>query len=162
MSDANWNNGVIAAPELSSASHRLNLLARDLRSSSTHKKSAKESTMAADRGPLTTHVLDTSSGKPASGLRLELYDRSTDPPQLITSKVTSADGRVERIVDSASLQVGTYTLRFYSDDYFRLQDKKCFYPYCDVTFHVDDECSAQHLHVPLLLSPYGYSTYRGS
>ena len=99
---------------------------------------------------LSTHVLDTARGRPAAGVPVELRDASD---RIVAQGVTDADGRVSPLGDDVG--PGTYRLRF---DVAAHQPDG-FYPEVSVTFVVGDE---QHYHVPLLLSPFGYSTYRGS
>lgn len=115
-------------------------------------------------GRLTTHVLDTSSGKPAAGLSVELWGMGATPA-LIGRFRTNADGRVDRpLLEGEALQSGVYELRFHVGDYFSKAGVKVSAPaFLDVVpirFGIADV--SQHYHVPLLLSPYGYSTYRGS
>lgn len=110
-------------------------------------------------GPLTTHVLDTSTGMPAEGLRLELFE-GTPTAQCFAERVCNSDGRVQRLIPADTMQPGVYTLRFHSSEYFAKRDAMCFYPYCDIVFDIKD--GTGHHHVPLILSPFGYSTYRGS
>lgn len=100
---------------------------------------------------LSTHVLDTARGRPAAGVPVQLLDASGSS---LADGVTDADGRVPSLGDE--LAGGTYTLRF---DVAAHQPDG-FYPEVAVTFTVAD--GERHYHVPLLLSPYGYSTYRGS
>jgi 5-hydroxyisourate hydrolase len=116
-------------------------------------------------GRLTTHVLDVALGRPASGLKLELWFMNGSGPSLIKSAVTNADGRIDGpLLDGEELKIGTYELRFHAGAYLKgtaaqLADP----PFIDVVpirFGVANK--AEHYHVPLLLSPFGYSTYRGS
>jgi 5-hydroxyisourate hydrolase len=100
---------------------------------------------------LSTHVLDTARGRPAAGVPVQLLDASGGS---VAAGVTDGDGRVASL--GADLAAGTYTLWFALADY----QPDGFYPEVSVTFTVAVEES--HYHVPLLLSPYGYSTYRGS
>ena len=111
-------------------------------------------------GKLTTHVLDTATGKPASGLRIEVW-RETK----IKTITTNADGRADApLLEGTEFQNGQYELRFHAGDYLRQQNSKLAEPlFLDVIpirFGIAD--ATQHFHVPLLLSPFGYSTYRGS
>ena len=114
-------------------------------------------------GRLTTHVLDTAIGKPAAGLKIELW--AGDPARLVKEITTNADGRADAplLADSA-FKSGTYELRFHAGAYFRKQGGKLpeppFLDVIPIRFGIAD--AGQHYHVPLLLSPYGYSTYRGS
>ena len=115
-------------------------------------------------GRLTTHVLDTSSGKPAAGLKIELWSIAAKP-ELIKTVTTNQDGRVDgAILEGESLKVGTYELRFHAGDYLRnsvvILDEPAFLDLIPIRFGIANPL--QHYHVPLLLSPYGYSTYRGS
>ena len=108
---------------------------------------------------VTTHVLDTARGCPAVGVavRLERVVRGGSEP--VASAATDADGRV-RSLGAGDLAAGTYRLVFGTADYFSGLGAETFYPQVAVEFSLAD--SGQHYHVPLLLSPYGYSTYRGS
>jgi len=112
--------------------------------------------------PITTHVLDTARGLPAAGVRVAL-DRPTGPESWteLASGVTNADGRLADLVaDAANFTAGIYRLRFATAAYFHSLGMHCFFPEVQILFQVDDPRG--HLHVPLLLSPYGYTTYRGS
>jgi 5-hydroxyisourate hydrolase len=100
---------------------------------------------------LSTHVLDTARGRPASGLRVEL---SAQGGPVVAAGVTDADGRVAPL--GGALEAGAYALRFDTGGYLGAD---AFYPEVVVTFVVGPD---DHYHVPLLLSPFGYSTYRGS
>lgn len=106
---------------------------------------------------VSTHVLDTALGRPAAGIRVELERDG----KVIESGVTDADGRVrDQYGKSAPLEPGIYMLRFLVDEYFAKDGLQHFYPEVIVTFRI--AAAGQHYHVPLLLSPFGYSTYRGS
>lgn len=111
---------------------------------------------------ITTHVLDTARGRPASGLAVVLEAQTSDGGWTLVGKgTTDADGRVRELLpQSASLRAGLYRLTFDTQSYFAAQKLEGFYPQVTVVFAVRDP--AQHYHVPLLLSPFGYSTYRGS
>jgi 5-hydroxyisourate hydrolase len=106
---------------------------------------------------LSTHVLDTSLGKPADGVRVTLkFGGAT-----IGSGTTDSDGRVKDIAGvGTKLGAGEYSLTFSVADYFRKSDRRSFYSDIVVTFNVWE--GDAHYHVPLLVSPFGYSTYRGS
>ncbi len=111
---------------------------------------------------LSTHVLDTAAGKPAEGvaIRLERQDQHGDFKPIATA-TTNADGRAPNLLaDDHPLMPGVYRLRFEIDNYFKKQGVDCFYPYAQVVFRIDKR--GDHFHVPLLVAPYGYSTYRGS
>lgn len=106
---------------------------------------------------ITTHVLDTSLGKPAQGIRIELEYGGA----IVGSGVTDADGRARDLVPkSATLDAGDYRLTFFVGEYFSKANRKSFYTQIVVSFRIGE--SDEHYHVPLLLSPFGYSTYRGS
>ncbi|KQV64593.1 hydroxyisourate hydrolase [Rhizobium sp. Root1220] len=115
---------------------------------------------------LTTHVLDTASGKPAEGLRIELFRIEGDVRHIIKTVITNSDGRVDggAILAGKSFKSGTYELMFHAGDYLRgsgvALPHPAFLDLVPIRFGIADE--AAHYHVPLLISPYGYSTYRGS
>ncbi|WP_133471500.1 hydroxyisourate hydrolase [Paraglaciecola marina] len=104
---------------------------------------------------LSSHVLDTTLGKPAAHMQLELttYDGKT-----ITG-TTDVDGRCKEWQDF-EFAAGEYCLRFYTKDYLLAHHKEAFYPFVDVHFELVK--NGGHYHVPLLISPYGFSSYRGS
>lgn len=113
-------------------------------------------------GYLTTHVLDTARGRPAEGLRITLHDAAGVK---LSEEVTNEDGRTESpMLPPESFNNGIYELRFHAGDYLRAQGEEgaspLFLEIIPVRFGVSDADS--HYHVPLLLSPHGYSTYRGS
>ncbi len=111
---------------------------------------------------ITTHVLDLALGRPARGVavKLELHTSSRGWVTLADG-VTDEDGRVKDLLaPGARLDAGRYRLTFATGDYFAARGQECFHPEAAVTFDVRD--GSQHHHVPLLLSPFGYSTYRGS
>jgi 5-hydroxyisourate hydrolase len=111
---------------------------------------------------ISTHVLDTASGRPAEGVGVILERQGSGGElQQVSRARTDVDGRVRELVPGAvDLQVGTYRLTFETGAYFETLEIEGFYPRVSVLFSVRDP--TQHHHVPLLLSPYGYSTYRGS
>jgi 5-hydroxyisourate hydrolase len=113
---------------------------------------------------ITTHVLDVARGRPAAGVAVVLERRAgglAHACQVSGRGVTDADGRVKALLGPGqALGAGVHRITFATGAYFAAQDVAAFYPEVRVTFHVTDP--AQHHHVPLLLSPFGYSTYRGS
>jgi 5-hydroxyisourate hydrolase len=112
------------------------------------------------RSPITTHVLDTAIGRPAAGVPVTLC-RADDPSwQQIGAGITNADGRVTDLLQPGSLRAGVYKIRFDTGVYFQRSGTAAFYPWAEIVFTVDDP--GGHYHVPLLLNPFGYSTYRGS
>lgn len=109
---------------------------------------------------ITTHILDTSKGKPAAGIHVTLYQGGNDQWAEVARGVTNSDGRLPSLLsDELVLQPGIYKLRFDTKDYFDQLQVPTFYPYVEIIF---DVTSTEHFHVPLLLNPFGYSTYRGS
>ena len=116
-------------------------------------------------GRLTTHVLDTARGSPASDLSIDLFRLGSDVPVLMKTTKTNDDGRCdEPLLDGDALQKGRYQLLFKVAAYLRQSgDDLPEIPFLDdvvINFGINDP--TQHYHVPLLLSAYGYSTYRGS
>lgn len=116
-------------------------------------------------GKLTTHVLDAAHGCPGSTIRVELYRVNEDQLELISEHLTNADGRCDApLLQGETYQSGVYQLHFHAGDYYRTRGVKLPEPtFLDVVvlrFGIDAQQS--HYHVPLLISPYSYSTYRGS
>ena len=111
---------------------------------------------------LSTHILDTAKGRPAGGVRIVLeYSADGGDWKEIHRAETNADGRVPNMLpDGTSLQKGVYRLTFDTSSYFRDTGTTGFYPYVPVVFEITNP--GEHHHVPLLLNPFGYSTYRGS
>jgi 5-hydroxyisourate hydrolase len=110
---------------------------------------------------ITTHVLDTSLGRPASGVSVRLERREGSAWAELARGATDADGRCKNLLpDGTGLQPSVYRLSFDTAEYFGRRGLPTFYPEVVVVFEVREP--AQHHHVPLLLSPFGYSTYRGS
>ena len=110
---------------------------------------------------ITTHVLDVSKGCPASGVPVTLERQTATNWEIVGKGATDEDGRLRDLLDAEMiLQTGNYRLTFDTENYFLQQKIESFYPQVTVAFTVRD--TAQHYHVPLLLSPFGYSTYRGS
>lgn len=110
---------------------------------------------------ISTHILDTSRGCPAAGVPLLLERLDSDEWTRMGGGTTNDDGRVHTLMDEGrALDPGTYRMTFDTDAYFETQGTQGFYPVVHVTFII--RATDEHYHVPLLLSPYGYSTYRGS
>lgn len=109
---------------------------------------------------ITTHVLDTAHGTPAAGVGVLLSVRIGGSWRELSRASTDDDGRVHEFPGTGPLEAATYRLRFETGDYLRAMGIQAFYPHVEITFQVADP--GQHHHVPLLLSPFGYSTYRGS
>ena len=115
-------------------------------------------------GRLTTHVLDTALGKPAEGLRIELFRLGESGEERVAAVSTNADGRVDRpLLEGAALAVGRYELRFHAGAYLKASRSLPDPPFLDVIpIRFGIAAPDQHYHVPLLVSPWSYSTYRGS
>lgn len=109
---------------------------------------------------ITTHVLDTSIGRPGAAIAVELERVDGTTWHLVGGGVTDNDGRLRTLTPEGPVQPGTYRIRFQTGAYFAAQQTPAFFPLVEIQFTVID--GAQHYHVPLLLSPYGFSTYRGS
>jgi 5-hydroxyisourate hydrolase len=109
---------------------------------------------------LTTHVLDTSIGRPARGLEVVLEQRDKNGFRELARAITDDDGRVRGLLAGSELRCAVYRLRFATADYFAADGRACFYPEVAIEFEITRP--DEHHHVPLLLSPFGYSTYRGS
>ncbi|ESW78670.1 5-hydroxyisourate hydrolase [Mesorhizobium sp. LSJC285A00] len=121
-------------------------------------------TSKADGGRLTTHVLDTATGKPAAGMSITLYHLESNARIHLKTVVTNADGRCDApLLAGAEFRLGEYELVFAAGDYLRGQGTKlpepAFLDSVPIRFGMAESV---HYHVPLLISPYGYSTYRGS
>lgn len=112
--------------------------------------------------PITTHVLDTALGRPAQGIVVHLDRQDADESWAELGRgATNADGRITTLLpDGTALTPGVYRLRFLTEAYFASQNVRGFYPEVPILFRLDEPAS--HYHVPLLLCPFGYSTYRGS
>jgi len=108
---------------------------------------------------ISTHVLDTARGRPASGVAVTLEVLGQDGWRELASGTTDADGRIAPLLPGGAPAAGAYRLRFATGDYFRGLGAAAFYP--EVVVHVRLEPGTKY-HLPLLLSPFGYSTYRGS
>ncbi|KAK4326032.1 hypothetical protein Pmani_003409 [Petrolisthes manimaculis] len=110
--------------------------------------------------PLTSHVLDTALGRPAANMKISLYKLDNSSWQHLVTKVTNDDGRAGQFLSQEDFTQGTYKMFFNTGDYFQQLNTKGFYPHVEIVFVI--EKPEEHYHIPLLLSPYGYSTYRGS
>ena len=111
-------------------------------------------------GQLTTHVLDTAKGKPGKDISIRLQIPVNGVWQTIAQGITNADGRIADLLPTQkTLPHGNYKLVFDTDSYFAAQKLKGFYPEVEIQFTITDDT---HYHVPLLINPFGYSTYRGS
>jgi 5-hydroxyisourate hydrolase len=116
-------------------------------------------------GRITTHVLDTARGAPAAGLKIEVFRLLGPTPQHLKTITTNSDGRADApLLEGDALQPGHFELRFHAGDYLRAQGlnlpEPLFLDVIPIRFGIAN--AGQHYHVPLLLSAFGYSTYRGS
>jgi 5-hydroxyisourate hydrolase len=110
---------------------------------------------------ITTHILDTTLGKPAQGVTISLFKQDGADWQKLASGQTNADGRIADLLHKEDvLPAGNYKLYFDTGAYFNMLDIPAFYPFVEIVFNIAGD--GQHYHVPLLLNPFGYSTYRGS
>lgn len=111
---------------------------------------------------ISSHILDTTLGKPAAGIRVQLFKCQPDQSWImLNEETTNTDGRIANLLkDTQPLENTRYRLRFHLQDYFVQQQQPCFYPQVEIECQLDAE--AAHYHIPLLVSPFGYSTYRGS
>lgn len=113
-----------------------------------------------DMSQITTHILDITEGRPAQGITIILYQGANDEWAEVARGITNADGRIADLLRrDIPLQVGIYKMRFETKDYFDRRQVPTFYPYVEIVFDITNQ---EHYHIPLLLSPFGYSTYRGS
>ena len=110
--------------------------------------------------PVTSHVLDTSSGHPASGLTITLSRSEAGAWTRLQQTTTDRDGRAADLVPGQLLAAGVYKLHFATGAYYSAREVETFYPYAEVVFNATDP--EPHYHVPLLINPFGYTTYRGS
>jgi 5-hydroxyisourate hydrolase len=116
-------------------------------------------------GKLTTHVLNLATGIPAAGMRIHLHDPGVSPPKLLAEAHTNEQGRcAQPLLEGAALRVGRYALTFHAADYFRAVGIPVTEPpFLDqVVIHFAIADPGQNYHIPLLITPWSYSTYRGS
>ena len=109
---------------------------------------------------ITTHILDTTKGKPAANVTIALLRQAGDNWQEIARGVTNKDGRIADLLPTEiPLELGIYKMKFFTQEYFAQDSTAYFYPFVEIVFVV---ATTEHYHVPLLLNPFGYATYRGS
>ena len=110
---------------------------------------------------LSSHILDITKGAPASGVTiiLEKQNAKTNTWTKIDEKVTDKNGRIGDFLKSGKSNVGIFRLTYLVSDYFKKNNTESFYPFIEVVFEIKD---GAHYHVPITLSPFGYSTYRGN
>ncbi|KAM3624702.1 uncharacterized protein V6R79_000436 [Siganus canaliculatus] len=126
-----------------------------------HILPGKVAAMAGSPSPLTTHVLNTAMGIPGSNMSLSLHRLDTTNTWiLITNGATNDDGRCPGLLTKEMFTPGVYKMRFETGQYWESMGESCFYPYVEIVFTINDP--GQKYHIPLLLSRFSYSTYRGS
>jgi 5-hydroxyisourate hydrolase len=109
---------------------------------------------------ITTHILDTSKGKPAQGVTIILFSTINGEWKELASGITNTDGRIPDLLKKdVLLEYGVYKMRFEVKEYFDKLGVAAFYPFVEIVFDITTQ---EHYHIPLLLNPFGYSTYRGS
>jgi 5-hydroxyisourate hydrolase len=109
---------------------------------------------------ITTHILDTTKGKPAPGVNIVLFQQMDNEWKQVAKSITNDDGRVADLLNKdIVMETGTYKMKFETAAYFEKQNMQSFYPFIEIIFTI---FTNEHYHIPLLLNPYGYSTYRGS
>ena len=108
---------------------------------------------------ISTHVLDTARGRPAEGIPILLETLGEADWEKLASGSTNADGRIANFLDDTQIEPGVYRMTFDTYAYYQRFQTRTFYPMVRIMFEIFED---QHHHVPLLLSPWGYSTYRGS
>ncbi len=109
---------------------------------------------------LTTHVLDTAKGRPAEGVAVILFQQQGEGWKQMCLKTTDANGRISDLLNSdVVLEPGSYRLRFDTKSYYEFAGTPSFYPFVEITFNIT---GSEHYHIPLLISPFGFTTYRGS
>ncbi|XP_018335346.1 uncharacterized protein LOC108744194 isoform X2 [Agrilus planipennis] len=116
--------------------------------------------MSSTKPPISTHVLDTTKGIPVNGLQVSLYKLIEGRWTYINEGITSTDGRFASFLDRENFSTGRYKLHYDVDRFFESRKQDSLYPFIEIV--IDCRSSSDHYHVPLLLSPYGYTTYRGS
>ena len=110
---------------------------------------------------ITSHILDTTRGKPAAAVPISLFQQQGEQWQLLATGNTDQDGRVSDLLSNETrLAAGVYRMHFDTKAYFKARNEQSFYPYVDIVFEIND--NGEHYHIPLLLTAFGYSTYRGS
>lgn len=115
----------------------------------------------APRNPVSVHVLNTQTGKPSAGIKVDLEQQQGGKWIALASKTTDKDGRIGAFYpEGKAFTAGEYRVTFHTGDYFQQQQQATFFPDIPVNFQVTS--TQEHYHIPLLLSQYGFSTYRGS
>ncbi|MEI2267251.1 hydroxyisourate hydrolase [Erwinia sp. CGal63] len=121
---------------------------------------ASATAMAAEQNLLSVHVLNQQTGKPAPGVEVTLEKKQDTGWAMLNKATTDRDGRIKHFWPEQPAAAGDYRVVFKTGDYFKQQKQESFFPEVPVEFHISN--TNEHYHVPLLLSQYGYATYRGS
>ncbi len=110
---------------------------------------------------LSSHILDVSKGMPASGvsIKLEKYNEQSKTWSFVDEKITDQNGRITDFLNAEKPNLGIFKLTYFTSEYFKKNNTESFYPFIEVVFQIKD---GNHYHVPITLSAYGYSTYRGN
>ena len=110
---------------------------------------------------LSSHILDVSKGSPAKGvtIQLENFNEQTKNWVLVDKKITDSNGRITNFLPTKNSNIGIFKLTYFTTEYFKRSNLESFYPFIEVVFQIKDK---QHYHVPITLSAFGYSTYRGN
>jgi 5-hydroxyisourate hydrolase len=110
---------------------------------------------------LSSHILDVSKGSPATGvtIQLEKYNEQTKNWVWVDKKITDSNGRITNFLPTKNSNIGIFKLTYFTTEYFKRSNIESFYPFIEVVFQIKDK---QHYHVPITLSAFGYSTYRGN
>ncbi|WP_407690222.1 hydroxyisourate hydrolase [Salegentibacter salegens] len=114
-----------------------------------------------DTHQLSTHILDISEGAPAANvsIKLEKRNNTTESWEFVSQKETKENGRINDFLPTGKSNNGIYKFTFFVKEYYKEKSTETFYPFIEVVFEIKDE---KHYHVPITLSAFGYSTYRGS
>jgi len=121
---------------------------------------APTAVMAAGKNLLSAHILNQQTGKPAPGVEVTLEQKQGNGWKMLNTATTDADGRIKALYPDQTPVAGDYRVVFKTAKYFSEQKQESFFPEIPVEFHISS--TEEHYHIPLLLSQYGYSTYRGS
>jgi 5-hydroxyisourate hydrolase len=136
---------------------RLERILSHLTTTKTHQFSMSQQ----QRSPITCHILDNVLGQPAKDvpIQLEYYKEEENQWILLSTSITDKNGRCNQLLNQ-SIEPGRYRITFDTNTYYKEKGEKCFYPFIQVVFDIKN--TNEHYHIPLLLSPFGYTTYRGS
>ncbi|KAF6025609.1 urah [Bugula neritina] len=135
--------------------------ARRLKVISTNITPSSSANSAPRMSLLTTHVLNASNGLPAQNLKISVSRITSSGENIhLSSGLTNSDGKIPGLLSNDQFVAGTYKMRFETEEYFNQLNTETFYPYVEIVFKIKEPVI--HHHVPLLLSPYNYTTYRGS